>query len=380
MKLIHLIWSGLWRSPTRSVFTLLSVVVAFVLFGLLQGLNAGFDRAIRNARLDGLNTNRRVPGGPPMPLSGLRQIERIPGVILATQRAYFLGAYQEPKNMVAILAVDAPKWFAVRPAFAMSESDRQKFMGTRDAIVATPALVRQFGWKIGQRIPFVSQTLKRDGSATWELELVGTFDSTARPNFGTLALMHYDYFDAARATERGTVDQFMIRINDPNRSAQISLAIDKLFANSPYETRTRSEKEATQSRLKQMGDINLLANAIVASVFFTLLFLTGNTMRQSIRERIPEFAVLKTLGFSDSAVFALVFAEALVLCLIAAALGLVIASVGSRWATDIIGPIRVSWWVIGGGMAVAILVALISAALPAWKVRQLRVVDALAGR
>jgi putative ABC transport system permease protein len=253
-------------------------------------------------------------------------------------------------------------------------------METRDGILVTPALVRQYGWKIGQRIPFVSPTLTVQGSPNWEFELVGTIDSTRRPGVATLGFMHYEYFDARRAADRGTADQLMIRIADPNRSAQTALAIDRIFANSSNETRTRSDRESSQSRLKQFGDINYFTNAIVGAVFFTLLFLTGNTMRQSIRERIPEFAVLKTLGFSDTAVFAIVFAEALVLCVIAAVIGLAIAAVLSRWATDIIGPIRVSWLVIGGGIGAAVLVALVSASVPAWKVRGLRVVDALAGR
>jgi putative ABC transport system permease protein len=380
MKLAHLIWSGLWRSPARSAFTLLSVAVAFVLFGLLQGLNAGFDAAIRNSRLDGLTTNPRVPGGPLMPLSALAQIERMPGVLVVTQRGYFIGTYQEPKNAVALLAVDAPKWLEIRPAFSVSKSDRQKFMSTRAGLLAGRALLKQFGWKVGQHIPLVSQTQKTDGSSTWVFEIVGTLELPEKPDAVTFGLIHYDYLDAARVTDRGTVDQYMIRLSDPNRSAQIALAIDRLFANSPHETRTRSDKERAQFQLKQIGDMTFITNAIVGAVFFTLLFLTGNTMRQSIRERIPEFAVLKTVGFTDATVFAIVFAEAVVLCLLAAVAGLAIAYVASHWATDIVGPIRVSWAVIVAGLGTAVVVALISAALPAYKVRQLRVVDALAGR
>ena len=380
MKLGPLIWSGLWRSPARSALTLLSVTVAFVLFGLLQGLNAGFDAAVRGARLDGLTTTPQVPGGPPMPISALPRIESMPGVRTATQRVYFIGWYREPKNAVALLATDAPKWFAVRSGFSISDGDRQKFMSNRAAMIATPGLIKYYGWKIGQRIPFVSQVLKQDGSPNWEFELVGTFDTPANPNVVTLGMIHYDYVDEARAADRGTADQFMIRLSDPNRSASIALAIDRMFANSPSQTRTRSDKESAQSRLKQMGDIKFFTNAIVAAVFFTLLFLTGNTMRQSIRERIPEFGGVKTVGFSDAAVFAIVFAEAVLLCLLAAIVGLALAAVISKFATDIIGPIRVSAMVVAAGIGTAVLVALVSAALPAWRVRQLRVIDALAGR
>ncbi len=310
MKLAHLIWAGIWRSPARSVFTLLSITVAFVLFGLLQGLNAGFDRAIKDARLDGLATNPRVPGGPPMPISAMAQIERMPGVTLVTHRAVFFGQWKEPKNTVLLLATDAPKWFKMRSGFAIADEVRAAYMRNRMGMIVTPAMQKHYGWQIGQRIPFTSQLLHRDGSPNWEFELVGLFDSVQHPNQTPLAMVHYDYVDAERATDRGTAEQFMIRIADPNRSTQTALAIDKLFANSPSETRTRSDKERAQGTLKQIGDVRFITNSIVAAVFFTLLFLTGNTMRQSIRERIPEFAVLKTLGFSDGIVFAVVFAEA----------------------------------------------------------------------
>lgn len=380
MKLLHLIWAGLWRSPARSAFTLLSIAVAFVLFGLLQGLNAGFDKAIREARLDGLTTNPRVPGGPPMPVSALERIERMPGVLTATQRTTFYGWWKEPKNLIALLATDPPKWFKVRPGFAIPEADRAAFMKTRMGMIATPAMLEVFGWKIGQRIPFKSQMLKQDGSGDWAFELVGTFDLTRKPNDITLAMIRFDYLDEARATDRGTADQFMIRLSDTHRSVQTALAIDRLFANSSHETRTRSDKEMAQSRLKQVGDIRFITNSVVGAVFFTLLFLTGNTMRQSIRERIPEFAVLKTIGFTDATVLAIVFAEAVVLCVLAAMVGLALAAVVAQFATDLIGPINVSPRVILGGVGTAVLIALVSATLPAWRVRQLRVVDALAGR
>jgi putative ABC transport system permease protein len=195
-----------------------------------------------------------------------------------------------------------------------------------------------------------------------------------------MALIIYEYFDEARAANRGTADRFIIRIGDPTRSTQTAAAIDKLFANSVHETRTQSEREQAQSQLKQVGDINFFTTAIVGAVFFTLLFLTANTMMQSVRERIPEFAVLKTIGFSDTSVLVLVLVEALCLCIFSAALGLAIATAIFPTLTAIFGGFNLPWIVIASGIVAAVLVALISACVPAWRVKQLRIVDAMAGR
>jgi putative ABC transport system permease protein len=380
VKYLPLIWAGLRRKPARSIFTLLSIVVAFLLFGMLQGMNAGFAKVIADQHLDRLLTDPRVPGGAPMPMSALTQIENVPGVTAVAPRAIFFGSFQQPKNGVFALATDVERWFAVRPEFVIPKDRLEALLTTRAGMVVTPAMLDRYGWKVGDKIPVESRILKQDGSGQWIFDLVGVFDATDNPGQGMLALINYSYFDEARATNRGTADRFIVRIADPKKSAETSAAIDKLFANSTHETRTQSEKEMAQSQMKQVGDINFFTNAIVGAVFFTLLFLTANTMMQSVRERIPEFAVLKTIGFSDLSVLVLVLLEALWLCVVSAMLGLAIATAIFPTLTAIFGGFKLPWIVVAAGLVAAVLVALISASMPAWRVKQLRIVDAIAGR
>ena len=380
VKYLPLIWAGLWRRPARSIFTLLSVAVAFFLFGILQGLNDGFDKALADQHLDRLITDRKVPGAPPMPISALEQIEKIPGVTRVAQRATLMGTFREPKNMVMLLATDPQRFFSVRPEFLIAPEQFAALKSTRTGLVVTPALAQYYGWKVGDKISIKSQTVRRDGSDMWTFDIVGLFDTEDEPGKFYLSLMNYQYLDEARAHGQGDVERFIVRIADAGRSVATAAAIDRLFANSQHETRTRSEKEMALVRMKQVGDIRYITRAIVGAVLFTLLFLTANTMRQSVRDRTSEFGVLKSIGMSDARILWLILAEAGVLCVIAAAMGLALAAAGAPLLRDTIGSAQMSALTILNGIAVAALVALVSAVLPALRIRRLTVVDALAAR
>ncbi|MGH8177896.1 MAG: ABC transporter permease [Steroidobacter sp.] len=380
MKYFPLVWAGLSRKRVRSILTLLSIAIAFLLFGLLQGINAGFARAIAGAHLDFLMTDTRVRGGAPMPISAMGDIQSVPNVTQVAQRAYFLGFYREPKDVVGALATDPQRWVAVRPGFAVAPEHLEAMRTTRTGMLATPALQKYFGWKIGDKITLISHTLKRDGGADWTFDLVGGFDSTKDPGRLHLAIINYEYLDEMRVENRSTADRFFVRIADPRRSVETAAAIDRIFANSSHETRTRSDQERAQSQVKQMGDVAFFTNAIMGAVLFTLLFLTGNTMRQSVRERVAEFAVLKTIGYADARIYAIIVTEALLLCIVAAALGLAIAAAVAPFAKEAVGDVRVTWTVISSGIGVAVLLALLSVSAPAWRLHRLSIVDSLAGR
>jgi putative ABC transport system permease protein len=380
MKYLPLVWAGLMRKPARSAFTLLSVVVAFLLFGLLQGINAGYSEVIEAQHLDRLLTDPRVPGGAPMPVAAVAKIEKLPGVTRVCGRSAFFGYYQDPRNGLFALATDPVDWFAVRPEYEIPAAQLAVLKSTRSGIVMTPALRDRLKLKLGDKVPVQSPIARKDGNPVWTFELVGSFDDTGNAGQAQMALINYDYFDEARGVDIGTVDRIIVRIADPARSAQTAALIDQLFANSTHETRTQNEKEQTESYIKQLGDIGFFTNAIVSAVFFTLLFVTGNTMVQSVRERIPEFAVLRTVGFPGVGVLALVLAEATLLCMLAAGIGLAIAAALFPTLHDITGLDRLSWIVVIAGMAAAVLLALISALLPAWRVKRLRIVDALGAR
>ena len=335
MKYLPLIWAGLWRRPARSIFTLLSVAVAFFLFGILQGLNDGFDKALADQHLDRLITDRKVPGAPPMPISALEQIEKIPGVTRVAQRATLMGTYREPKNMVA--AGYRSTALLQRPA---GIPDRARTVRRAEVNAHGPGGDTGAGavLRMESRRQDLNQVanLQRDGSDVWTFDIVGP-STPGEPGKFYLSLMNYQYLDEARAHGQGDVERFIVRIADPGRSVATAAAIDRLFANSQHETRTRSEKEMALVRMKQVGDIRYITRAIVGAVLFTLLFLTANTMRQSVRDRTSEFGVLKSIGMSEAPILWLILAEAGVLCVIAAAMGLALAAAGAPLRRDTIG-------------------------------------------
>jgi putative ABC transport system permease protein len=379
VKLLPLVWAGIWRKPARSIFTALSIAIAFVLIGLLQGVNAGFAQAIAAASRDFLITNVRVRGSPPMPIAMAEQIRSVPGVVEVVQRAYFVGVYRAPYDVVA-LATEPRRFFALRPALVVEPRYLDEMERVRIGLLATPALLRMYDWKIGDLVTLRSRALQRNGSGDWAFTVVGTFDSKNDPNTAVLAVMNYAYLDASRVAERGTVDLFYVHISDGTRSVATAAAIDRLFANSAHETRTRSDQERAEANSKQMGDIAFFTNAILGAVLFMLLLLTGNTMRQSVHERIPEFGVLKAMGYSSAKCFALALAEAMAICLLAALVGLALAAALAPLGREVVTSIAVSGDVVVRAIGLAILLAIMSVALPSWRVYWLSVVAALADR
>jgi putative ABC transport system permease protein len=381
MKFFPLVWSSLWRKKARTTFTLLSIVIAFLLFGLLQGVNAWL-----NAFSMGSSTNRlyvvsRVSQVQPLPSAYLHQIEAVPGIRRATYIAGISGYYQEKSNNLLALATDVKAFFDLYPDWRIAPEQLVAIERTRaGAIVAAP-LMRAFGWKIGDRLPLRTSVFKTDGSADWDFEIVGTYDVPSAPAEANRILVNYAYFDEARRMERGTAWAFVVAADDASRSAQICAAVDALFLNSANETVTQDEKAYVQEQLRQLGDVSLMANAIVAAVLFTLLFLTGNTMMQSVRERTPELAILKTVGFSDRSVTALVLIESLLLCVLAASLGLAAAAAVFPVAAAMgIGGAVLPLKVVAIGLGIAVMLALVSGLPPAWRAQRLVIVDALAGR
>jgi putative ABC transport system permease protein len=381
MKYIPLIWAGLWRKPLRTVFTLLSVVIAFLLFGLLQGVNAAFDQSIAAADVDRLIVESRISFTEGLPYADLEQIEAVPGVSGVAFASFMVAEYQDRKNAMVALPVDPARYFAVTPELVVPPDQLDALIHTRTGAVVGQSLATKYGWKIGDRLPLhVRNWANRDGGSDWRFDIVGIFHNAKDSAQEQALVINHSYFDEARNTGKGTVGWYIVRIADPLQAVAIAAAIDKMFANSSDETRTMSEKEFSQSFLKQVGDINFIVVAIIGAVFFTLLFLTGNTMMQSVRERIPEFAVLKTLGFSETRVLMLVLTEALVLCLAAALAGLALAALVFPMLRQIVGVTSLPGSVIVTGLGCAILLALAVGLPPALRARRLSIVDALAGR
>jgi putative ABC transport system permease protein len=378
VKYLPLLWAGLWRKPTRTTLTLLSIAVAFVLYGILAGIDAGFAHSLEASRMDRLFTDSRF--GAPMQISYAEQIARVPGVAVVAPRRGLIGSYQDPKNLMQVICMDE-RFFSLRPEITATRAQIATLRKTRTGALIDVYLKNKYGWKIGDKIPLQTDTPQVDGNKTWTFDVVGIVDDANYPGQAGWFLGNYEYLDQASASGKGTIDRFLVRIRDSDRAAQIGRQIDKLFISSAAPTRTSSEKSRSQAGLQFIGDVKLFTHAVVGAVFFMLLFVTGNTMLQSIRERVPEIAVLKTLGFSDNAVLYLVIAEAMLLCLLACAVGLLLARIAipitKPAIEDFVLLLQTSWADMLRGFGLALIVALISSLYPAWQVRRLNIVDAL---
>ena len=302
MKYFMLIWAGLWRKKTRTILTMLSIVVAFLLFGLLQGINQGIKQGSTDTGNHRLWTAARMSSVSSMAASLMDRMLTVKGVRTIAHISFFGGYFQDSKNAIPAFATNVDKLAILYPELNITPAQVAAMQGTRPGALIGRPLAKKYGWKIGDKIPLGTTIwTNNDGSNNWAFDIVGIFDPTPqfeRSPLGGAFWINYDYWDEARKFDKHRVHEFFVQIDDPQRAAEISAQIDKLTENSPEETRTQTENAALQSQLKQLADINFIANSIVGAVMFTLLFLTANTMMQSVRERIPELAVLKTLGFT----------------------------------------------------------------------------------
>src|ERR1700686_4559326 len=387
MKYFPLVWATLWRKKARTIFTLLSMIVAFLLFCVLETIDYAFAHPSNGVTgADKLITTNKYSITLSLPFSDAQQIRSVPGVAEVTWISWFGAYYQESKNFVFALPVDTDSYFNLhKDEFIVSDEQLQAYRNTRTGALVNADLMKKFNWKVGDKVPLHSTiwTQKKDGSLDWTFDIVGSFsvkDPTQASAQASTLLFHYELFDEGRSFGKGEVGWFEERVGDPAQSAAISNRIDALFANSPKETKTQPANDFSMAFIKQFGDIGFVLRAILGSVFFALLFLTGNTMMQSVRERIPELAVLKTLGFGDGLVLELVLAESLLLCMIAAVIGLALSYAALPIIKQGLQGVELSPRALIPGMAAAVLLALIVGLPPALRAMRLNIVDALADK
>jgi putative ABC transport system permease protein len=377
--------ANLFRKKTRTILTLLSVIAAFVLFGLLQSVNHIFSAGPDFLGATRLITQARVSFTSPLPLSMLPKLEAVPGVTRVAYSQWFGGVWQENTPLI-MFAVNPQRHHEVYPEWVMPEAQWKAFADTRTAMIAGKQLADKYGWKVGQKIPIASNIYpQKNGSKAWAFDLVGIFDGKDEDwkKRAGLVYINHDYFDEANQFTSGRTNFFVLRLADSSKAAAIAATVDKMFENSPDETKTQTEKDFNIGFIKQIGDIGLIVRWILFAVFFTLLLVVGNTMAQSVRERVPELAVLKTLGFSDASVLGFVLAEAGALCLIGGLIGMGLATLlgaiveknsGGQFA------LSVTSWVWMTGLLAIVFMTLAVGLLPALRAQRLKIVDALAGR
>ena len=388
MKYLHLIWAALFRRKTRTLLTLVSIIAAFLLFGLLDAVRTSFSQAGQSANgAQRLQTGSKLSFIQTLPSALGEQIGAVPGVKTVTYANWFGGAYQDPHNQVFSFAV-APNYLDVYPEVAVSEADRKAFADTRTGVLVGEQLMQRFKWKVGDKIPMQSTIFPdKTGSKNWSFDIVGVLHATDKKSggfFDQMLLLHWKYFDETTPYNRGAAGWYVTRVADVNEADKVAKAIDAISANSDHETRTQTEQAATASWMKQLADMGLIVGSIMGAVFFTLLLLSGNTMMQAVRERTSELAVMKTIGFSNVSVLAMVLAESVLLLVLGGVVGLGLASLlipvvsaGSGGMLNL-PTVGANSWVLG--LALMALIGLLVGSLPAWSAMRLNIVDALAGR
>jgi putative ABC transport system permease protein len=376
MKFAPLILANLFRKKLRTTLTIGSFAVALFLFGLLAVVRGAFNQGIDVAGADRLVIVNKVSIIQPLPFSYRDQILRIPGVKDITFDNWFGGVYQDERNFIPQFAIDTQNQRKVFPEFIVPDDQWKAFLEDRQGAIAGANTAKRFGWKAGDRIP-IKGTIYQ---GSWEFNLRGIYTGQRPSDDLTQFWFHYDYLDERREFGKGQVGWYTVRVANPDDSPRIAKAIDGGFANSPYETKTDTEKAFATSFVKQAGNISLLILAIGGVVFFTLLLVTGNTMAIAVRERVGELAVLKAVGFTDRFVLLLVLGESLLISVVGGTIGISLAKVFTLNGDPTRGLLPFFYLppsAILTGLAVAVGVGILSGILPATSAMRLRVVDAL---
>ncbi len=380
-KYLPLLIASMRRKPLRLFFTLASIVVAFLLFGLAESLRYSLQAGVDVAGADRLITMHKVSFTQLLPMSYENRIRAVDGVADVTPQTWFGAWYQDERNQLPTFPVDPDAFLRMYPEYQMPEDQRLAWLADRAGIMIGRGLADITGWKVGDTVPLRSAIWRRaDGNDTWDVNVRAIYDLQQGGDTRQI-LMHQDYFEEGKAQAKGLIGWYLVKVANVERAAAIAKQIDAQFANSPAETKTSSERAMAQSFVNQVGNIGAILRAIVTAVFFTMLLVTANTMAQSVRERTNEIGVLKTLGFSNGGVLGLVLCEAVLITLVGGGLGLA----GAWWLGIQFEPVfrqylpgfKVPATAVVLGVLIMLGLGLAAGAVPAAQAMRLRIVEAL---
>jgi putative ABC transport system permease protein len=380
VKFFHLIWGNLTRKKLRTSLTLLSILVAFVLFGFLCAIKQALVGGVALAGADRLIVRHKVSIIQLLPESYKARMERIPGVAVATHQTWFGGIYQDPKNFFMQCPVLPEEYMKMFPEFILSPEQMKAWLETRTGAIVGRKTAERFHWKIGDKVPIMSPIWMQK---TWEFDIVGIFDGAKKGTDTTSMFFRYDYFDEVRKSQNwgtGLVGWYTIRVKDPAQAATVARLVDEEFANSPAETKTEPEGAFAQGFANQIGNIALIVAGILGAVFFTILLVTGSTMSQAVRERIGELGVLKAIGFTNGQVLSLVLAESCLLTILGGALGLGLAWLMTSRGDPTGGMLPLFFLPprdVLIGLGISVVLGFLTGIFPAQQAMRLQVADAL---
>jgi len=381
MKFFPLIWSNLKRKKVRTLLTLLSILVAFILFGFLSAIKQALVGRVEIAGADRLVVRHKVSLIQLLPESYKARMERIPGVAMATHQTWFGGIYQDQKNRFMQNPVVPEEFLDIHPEFILPPEQKKAWLQTRTGAIVGRTTADRYHWKVGDKIPIKSAIWRNaDQSLFWEFDLVGIYDGKTKGTDTSPLFFRYDYFEEARVYSKGNVGWYTIRVKDPAQAAEIAKRVDQEFENSPAETKTETEGAFVQAFAKQVGDIALITASILGAVFFTILLVTGNTMAQTVRERTGEIGVLKAIGFSSVQVLVLILAESCLIAVLGGGLGLGLALLLTSRGDPTNGMLPKFYLPTTDlimGAALSIGLGLVTGIFPALQAMRLRVADAL---
>ena len=384
MILLRLAFAQIINKKTRSVLTFLSIVAAFLLFGFLMSINGFFERKVDLAGADRIICTHKTSLIQMLPISYEAKIASITGVKSVTHATWFGGQYKSPRNFFPKFAVEPDLFLQTYPKIVLVDNYLRAWNDTPSGAIAGRATAEKYGWKVGDKIQIEGDIWpKADGSQLWEFDLVGIFDGREASDDTTQFLFRYDYFDRTRSHSQGLVGYYIVRSENPQDNDRISHEIDKMFQNSSAETKTSSEAEYTKSIMNQIGDISKTIKAVLVAVIFTLILVINNTVTQSVRERIKDIAIMKTLGLSDLNILKQVLLEAAMMIVPGAMAGMALAelmikgmekTLESIFNSIIIMPAE-AW---GYALALALFISMVAALPPAISALRLKIIDAFA--
>jgi putative ABC transport system permease protein len=381
MRWLPLLWAALRGKSARSLYTLASIIVAFLLVGIMTGLSASFAQMIDKARMDRIVVTPRF--GAWMPIAAMEQIARLDGVKQVVPSAFIGGTYRDPEHGIGIMMTDE-RYLAVHPETKVTPAAFAKLKQVQNGVIVNRANAERMGWSDGGSYPLETDRVNRDGTRVWTFQVVAIVPNDDENPTAGMAMGNYVYFNEARNDGRkNDIHAIDLTIADPERANPTSTAVERLFANSSTPLSATPERTLLENNIRGVLDMQFLTYAICSAALFMILFLTGNVMAQSVRERVPEFAVMKAVGFSDRGIFALVIAEAAVLCLVGAGLGLLAAKASPMLAKMVApgAPVPLlTPLVIAIALAAALFVAAATGLPVAWRVRRVSIADALGGR
>ncbi|MBA2302220.1 MAG: FtsX-like permease family protein [Acidobacteria bacterium] len=382
MKYLPLIWRNLTRRKIRTLFTTLSIFIAFLLFGVLMAIKAAFGMGIEVAGADRLMTIHKVSFIQPLPKSYQERIRSVEGITQITHANWFGGIYQDPNNFIANFAVDPESWLAMYPEFVVPEDQKKAWFANRTGAIVGIDTAKRFGWKVGDRVPLQGTIYRKPDDSPWEFTIDGIYDSPVKGTDKTQFFFHYNYLNetVSQSFGRDQVGWYIVKVENPAEADAVAKRMDVLFANSPAETKTATEKAFVSDFAKQVGDIGAIMTAIAAVVILFILFVAGNAVAQSIRERTNELAILKTLGFNDGRVLAMVLLESSLVAVLGGGLGLLFAWIIIAQGDPTGGFLPIFYFPpkdLALGIVLVLVLGLLSGMIPALQAGRLKIVDAL---